>query len=42
VTQKSRTPWKPIAIILALILAALSLLVVLMITDVMKFGFSLI
>jgi hypothetical protein len=42
VTQKLRNPWKPIAIILALLLAAVLIATALVVTDVVKLGFSLL
>jgi hypothetical protein len=42
VTQKLRNPWKPIAIALALLLAAILIATALVATDVMKLGFSLL
>lgn len=40
--QKLRDPWKPIAIALALLLAAVLVAIALVATDVMKLGFSLL
>ena len=37
----SNDPWKPVAIILALMLAGVLILALLVTTDVMKLGFSL-
>jgi hypothetical protein len=42
VTKKPLTPWKPIAIILALMLVALLIFVALVVTGVMKLGLSLV
>lgn len=42
VNQKLRDPWKPIAIALALLLAAVLVAIALVATDVMKLGFSLL
>jgi hypothetical protein len=42
VTQNSRTPWKPIAIVLALILAAVLICAALVLSGVMKLGLSLV
>ena len=42
VNQKRRTPWKAIAIALALLLAAVLVAIALVATDVMKLGFSLL
>lgn len=41
-TQKSDTPWKPIAIVLALILGAVLIYTALAVTGVMKLGLSLL
>jgi hypothetical protein len=41
-TPKRRNPWKPIAIALALLLAAVLLCAALVAADVMKLGFSLL
>lgn len=41
-TPKLRNPWKHIAIVLALTLAAVLILALLVATDVMKLGFSLL
>jgi hypothetical protein len=42
VTQKSDTPWKPIAIVLALILGAVLIYAALVVTGLMKLGLSLL
>ena len=42
VTQKSGNPWKPLAIVLALLLVAVLIATALVLTDVMKLGFSLL
>jgi len=42
VNQKRRTPWKAIAIALALLLAAVLVAIALVATDVVKLGFSLL
>lgn len=42
VNQKRPNPWKPIAIALALLLAAVLVAIALVATDVMKLGFSLL
>ncbi|MGZ5862898.1 MAG: hypothetical protein ACXWKB_06390 [Methyloceanibacter sp.] len=41
-TQRRHTPWKPIAIILALMLAALLIYTALVVTGVMKLALSLV
>lgn len=41
-TQKSDTPWKPIAIVLALILGAVLIYAALVVTGLMKLGLSLL
>lgn len=41
-TPKLRNPWKPIAIILALMLAAILICLALVATDVMQLGLSLL
>lgn len=41
-TAKSAMPWKAIAILLALILGAVLVFSALIVTGVMKFGFSLL
>jgi len=38
----TRDPWKPIAIVLALFLVAVLIATALVLTDVMKLGFSLL
>jgi hypothetical protein len=42
VTPKARNPWKPIAITLALLLAAVLIAAALVATDAMRLGFSLL
>jgi hypothetical protein len=42
VTQKPGNPWKPLAIVLALLLVAVLIATALVATDVMKLGFSLL
>jgi hypothetical protein len=42
VTQKPGNPWKPIAIVLALLLVAVLIATALVLTDVMRLGFSLL
>jgi hypothetical protein len=42
VTNRLRNPWKPIAIALALLLAAVLIATALVTADVMKLGFSLL
>jgi hypothetical protein len=42
VSRDPRNPWKPIAIALALLLAAVLIAVALVATDIMKLGFSLL
>jgi hypothetical protein len=42
VTEKSPNPWKPIAIVLALLLAALLIYTALVVAGVMKLGLSLV
>jgi hypothetical protein len=42
VTQKPGNPWKPIAIVLALLLVAVLIATALVLTDVVKLGFSLL
>jgi hypothetical protein len=42
VTQTPRNPWKPLAIALALILAAVLIAAALVLTNVMQLGFSLL
>jgi hypothetical protein len=42
VTQKVDTPWKAIAIVLALILGAVLIYMVLVVTGLMKLGLSLL
>lgn len=42
VTQRLRNPWKPLAIALALLLAAVLIAAALVATDVMQLGFSLL
>ncbi len=41
-TQKPRNPWKPIAIALGLVLAAVLIAAALVVTDVVQLGFSLL
>ena len=41
-TQKADTPWKSIAIVLALILGAVLIFMALVVTGVMKLGLSLL
>ena len=41
-TQKSGNPWKPLAIVLALLLAAVLAASALVLTDVVQLGFSLL
>ena len=41
-TQKPGNPWKPIAIVLAVLLALVLIATALVVTDVMKLGFSLL
>ncbi len=41
-TKKPPTPWKPIAIILALLLVALLIVTALIVAGVMKLGLSLV
>lgn len=41
-TQKADTPWKAIAIVLALILGAVLIYTALIVTDLMKLGLSLL
>ena len=41
-TEQPRNPWKPIAIVLALLLAAALVALALMAADVMQLGFSLL
>jgi len=42
VTQTPRNPWKPLAIALALILAAVLIAAALVLTNVIQLGFSLL
>ena len=42
VTQTSGNPWKPLAIVLALLLLVVLIAAALVATDVMKLGFSLL
>ena len=42
VTQKGGNPWKPLAIVLALLLLVVLIAAALVATDVMKLGFSLL
>jgi hypothetical protein len=42
VTQRSGNPWKPLAIVLALLLLIVLVAAALVATDVMKLGFSLL
>ncbi len=42
VTRRPRNPWKPIAIALALLLAAILIAAALVATNVMQLGFSLL
>jgi hypothetical protein len=42
VTQNLRNPWKPIAIALALLLAAILIVTALVATEMMQLGFSLL
>ena len=42
VTQRSGNPWKPLAIVLALLLLVVLVAAALVATDVMKLGFSLL
>jgi hypothetical protein len=42
VTQQPGNPWKPIAIVLALLLVAVLIAAALVATDVMTLGFSLL
>ena len=42
VTQKAGNPWKPLAIVLALLLLVVLIAAALVATDVMKLGFSLL
>jgi hypothetical protein len=42
VSQKPGAPWKPIAIVLAFILAAVLVVAALVVTEVMTLGFSLL
>jgi hypothetical protein len=42
VTQRSGNPWKPLAIVLALLLLIVLVAAALVVTDVMKLGFSLL
>ena len=41
-TLKLRNPWKPLAIALGLVLAAVLIATALMVTDVVQLGFSLL
>ena len=41
-TRKSGNPWKPLAIVLALLLLVVLIAAALVATDVMKLGFSLL
>jgi hypothetical protein len=42
VSDKPRNPWKPIAIVLALLLVVVLIAAALVATDIMKLGFSLL
>jgi hypothetical protein len=42
VTEKTGNPWKPIAIVLALLLVVVLIAAALVATDIMKLGFSLL
>jgi len=42
VTQNLRNPWKPIAIALALLVAAILIVTALVATEMMQLGFSLL
>ena len=41
-TQKLRNPWKPLAIALGLVLAAVLIAAALVVSDVVQLGFSLL
>ena len=41
-SQEPRNPWKPIAIVLGLVLAAVLIATALVVSDVVQLGFSLI
>lgn len=41
-TEKPSNPWKPIAIVLALLLIVVLIAAALVATDIMKLGFSLL
>ena len=41
-SDKPRNPWKPIAIVLALLLVVVLIAAALVATDIMKLGFSLL